>query len=115
MQPDPPKYICPYCDSDLKYVPQFEQYWCEKCHIYPYEKSVAKKAVDEIDDIFYRIEDELGTKSCDHCGIRMTYVKQFKQWWCPNCRRYTSLPQPPSPPLAAEVKKEKKDSEKSDK
>lgn len=87
-QPSPPKYNCPYCNSDLKYIPQYDQLWCEKCQVYPFPRSEVKKAVDGLGDIFDEIEDGLGTKSCDLCGVRMTYIKQYKQWWCPNCRRY---------------------------
>jgi predicted RNA-binding Zn-ribbon protein involved in translation (DUF1610 family) len=97
-QQGPPKYNCPYCNTDLKYIPQYAKWWCEMCHIYPYERSEVNKAADDIDDIFSQLEDEFGTRSCNYCGIRMVYVDQYRQWWCPNCKRYTSLPTPPPPP-----------------
>ena len=111
-QPTSPRYICPYCNSDLKYVPSYGQWWCDKCRFYPYDRSTARRAVDEIDDIFSQIEDELGSRSCEYCGITLRYIDQYKQWWCPNCRRYTSLPPPPPPPQPTTTPQKKKKGKK---
>lgn len=38
--------------------------------------------------------------NCPVCGNSMTYVQQYAQWYCQNCKQYRQLP-PPAPGAAA--------------
>ncbi len=84
---------CPSCGKDLKYIPEYDRYYCYSCNKYApkgIEKQPAEKKPAE-------------ERSCPSCGKPLTYVEAYKRWYCYSCQKYAPREEAKPPEVVRRV------------
>jgi len=104
--------ICPDCSEELRYVEQYNRFWCDKCSKYMAHDFGKSETSSEEDEEFpseassESVESEEITtveKSCPKCKSALRYVEQYDRFWCDECSEYMPQDFTDSKP-ASEVK-----------
>lgn len=85
-----PNYPCPNCRNYLRFIHQYNQWWCDRCRIYPYSGSSQIQHQPHPQHTFEQVTNAQAATICNHCGNTLEFVSQYNQWWCARCRRYSS-------------------------
>ncbi len=65
-------YPCPKCRNYLRFIHQYNQWWCDSCRIYPYSE---------------RPEPVKGPP-CPHCKNPTYFLQEHNKLWCNMCRKF---------------------------
>ena len=73
--------ICPECNKPLKWIPEYQRWYCKKDKIYP------------------------DLPLCPLCEQSLHWIPQYKRWYCYDDTTYLPLP-PPTPSLSEDSESE---------
>ncbi|MGC9367259.1 MAG: zinc-ribbon domain-containing protein [bacterium] len=99
------KLICPNCGNEVRYLPQYERYWCDSCADYmspDFGKTDSEPQPDltpQTEDIIPQeaISEKTGqTFTCPQCQGQLRYVELYDKYWCDNCAKYIEIETPVS-------------------
>ncbi len=102
------KYKCPDCDDELRFVAQYDRYWCEKCKRYPpkdkiievgAEAPAEEKSADPTEPD--GSSDPSGSDpqgeapasaelTCPDCSGTLKFVEKYDRHWCDACKKYAA-------------------------
>ncbi len=72
------KMMCPVCRGQLRYITQYDKWYCDKC----------KKYQPISEDQNAKSHGELSKNICSNCNGKMKYITQYERWYCDECKEY---------------------------
>ncbi len=93
---------CPNCDGKVRFIEQYQRYWCDNCEKYmPLDFGLEKVVVvPPSSEVLEKIEEKKdGSMKCPKCGSEPRYVEKYKKYWCDNCSEYLQPIYDREPPL----------------
>lgn len=72
-------YKCPNCTSNLVFVYQYNQWYCNSCRRYPYLPPQVKPQPPTSNS---------QPNQCPRCSSQLRFVHQYNNYWCDRCRSY---------------------------
>lgn len=100
---------CPTCNSTLRYVPQYDNWYCDNCGDYKVPVHAASSTTPPPQTGQQSQQQTAGQQSqkqqpqqqpppqqqqeqqgnqCPDCGGQMRYVDEYDRWYCDNCEEY---------------------------
>lgn len=67
QQQIPAQYLCRLCSQPMKYIKEYNSWYCDSCRKYA---------------------GEMPTYPCTNCGRPLRYVPQYQRWFCDTCQTY---------------------------
>jgi hypothetical protein len=80
-----PEKACSTCNQPLRYISQYERWYCNNCKAYEGVKKVEPKPVAA----------PPAEKPCPTCRSMMKYVPRHRKYYCYTCRAYRPIRAPP--------------------
>ena len=78
-------HVCPECGSVMEYVPNYKDFYCHNCKMYPSYKP--KESTVNPQTATFFVASQYGTP-CSRCGKPLTFVPQYQRWYCYSCGKY---------------------------
>ena len=76
----------------LRWVPQYNQWWCDNCRMYLGFQTDEQRLSMEIGSFGRALERDLGMApnqpACGRCGRYMRWVPEYQRWYCDGCMAY---------------------------
>ena len=86
---------CPTCKRPLKYIKEYNRWYCQSCGTYA-PVTVPKKEAPEV--------ARKPGKACSTCGRPLRHIKEYNRWYCNSCKAYEGVkkvePRPAGAPPA---------------
>ena len=80
-----PNYPCSRCGTPLRWIPQYYQWFCDRCQAY-----APGRQEDFFDSIArdFEVRETPPQPRCTVCGWNIRWVNEQNRWWCDRCQRY---------------------------
>ncbi|MEF8873354.1 MAG: hypothetical protein V5A88_01640 [Candidatus Thermoplasmatota archaeon] len=91
--------LCPHCVSELRWVPQYERWYCDNCQQYVEaieEEDVSESAGQgeapekEEEEEVEEEETEI-TEPCPDCDGEVRWLEEYNRWYCEDCKEYKTI------------------------
>ena len=89
QSPQKRENLCPTCRSPVRFIDQYQQWWCDNCRRYcpPQAPIQPQQAL------------------CPKCGQPLSFIQQYQSWYCNGCQKYAQELNAKEPMVESEVTK----------
>ncbi|GEM_PF-2830330 len=90
--------LCPHCVSELRWIPQYERWYCDNCQQYVEgidEEDISEETQEESYEEYEEVEEEEevteAIEPCPDCDGEVRWLEEYNRWYCEDCKEYKSI------------------------
>ena len=89
VPPKKKKEYCKNCNNEMRYIPEYDQWYCDNCQKYQEKRGVKPHQQRGRGHAYTHKRKKI--YSCPDCGGKMRYIEEYESWYCDNCQEYKGL------------------------